>query len=53
MPNLACMQFKISRDLGLLLRKVHRSVRDLHGAVQLLRGAGASEPHVNVLMLQV
>lgn len=39
--------------MGILLRKVHLSVRDVHGAVQLMRGAGASEAHVDGLAQQV
>ncbi len=46
-------KFKASRELGLLLRKVHRAMRDLYGAVQLLRRAGAAEAHVDVLSRQV
>ncbi|GAX84418.1 hypothetical protein CEUSTIGMA_g11839.t1 [Chlamydomonas eustigma] len=45
--------YNLSREMGLLLRKVHRSVRDVHNSIQLLRAAGLSEAKVDLLRNQV
>lgn len=39
-------QLKVSRELGVLQRRVHRGVRDMHRAVAGLRGAGLPEAEV-------
>ncbi|PNH08726.1 hypothetical protein TSOC_004710, partial [Tetrabaena socialis] len=44
---------KVSRELGLLLRRVHRGVRDMHLACSRLRDEGASELQVANLVSRV
>ncbi|KAG2447018.1 hypothetical protein HYH02_008171 [Chlamydomonas schloesseri] len=44
---------KISRELGLLLRKVQRGVRDLHLTAERMRECGFSEGQVSVVVAKV
>ncbi|EFJ40885.1 hypothetical protein VOLCADRAFT_99269 [Volvox carteri f. nagariensis] len=44
---------KVSKELGLCLRRVHRGVRDMHVAVGRLRETGVSEPLVLALESKV